>query len=420
MNIKITPSVTRGDIRAIASKSVAHRIAICAAFAKNETRILCQQTNEDIEATLRCLSSLGAKIKKEGQYITVSPVDTVNKGALLDCGESGSTMRFLVPVAALLGADASFLMSGRLPERPLSPLREELERCGVVFSEIGSNPLICKGEATDCEFFIRGDVSSQFISGLLLGLAVSGRRGRVNIEGELQSAPYVEITADVIRGFGATVFYSDGGYEIDARGGLVSDGEIAVEGDWSGAAFPLCLGAIGRDSVRVSGLCKNSRQGDKRIIEILQEMGACIEWQDECVTVSPSALHGVRIDASQIPDLVPALAVVCALAEGESVIYNAERLRIKESDRLRAVCKTLGAFGADIVETEDGLRIFGMPCFMGGETLSFGDHRIVMSAAIASVRSTRSVTIYGAEAVAKSYPSFFEDMSALGMVCESV
>ena len=420
MNIKITPSVTCGEIRAIASKSVAHRIAICAAFAKNETRIFCQQTNEDIEATLRCLVSLGAGIKRDGQYITVSPVSIVSRGALLDCGESGSTMRFLVPVVALLGADASFLMSGRLPERPLSPLREELERCGVVFSEIGSNPLMCKGEVKEGEFFIRGDVSSQFISGLLLGLAVSGRRGRVNIEGELQSAPYVDITADVIRSFGATVTCLDGAYEIDARGGLVSEGEISVEGDWSGAAFPLCLGAIGRDSVTVTCLNKDSRQGDKQIIEILQEMGADIEWQGESVTVSPSALHGIRIDVSQIPDLVPALAVVCALSEGESVIYNAERLRIKESDRLRAVCKTLGALGADIEETADGLRIVGMPCFMGGEILSFGDHRIVMSAAIASVRSTRNVTIYGAEAVAKSYPSFFEDMATLGMRSERV
>ena len=415
MNVCITPSVTGGEIRAIASKSVAHRMLICAAFAKADTNILCQDINEDIEATARCLSALGAEIKREGDYLSVRPVRELRKGALLDCGESGSTLRFILPVAALLGAEPSFAMGGRLPSRPLSPLREELERFGVEFSASGSNPMWIRGRAESCEFNIRGDVSSQFISGLMLALAVSGRVGKINIIGELQSAPYIDITAAVIRAFGATVSFSDNVYEIDARGGLLADGELFVEGDWSNAAVPLCLGAVGEKAVTVTGIDRNSPQGDKYIIGILEKMGADVAWRDNAVTVYPSPLRGARVDASQVPDLVPVVAALCALSEGESVIYNAERLRIKESDRLLAVATTLNALGASVEERQDGLVIRGVSCLDGGQVSSFGDHRIVMCAAVASVRCKSDVVIVGAETVAKSYPRFFRDMAKLGM-----
>lgn len=415
MNVTLTPSATGGSIKAIASKSAAHRIAICAAFAKGNTKILCEETNEDIDATVRCLSALGADIKREGEYFYVTPVRELKKGAILDCGESGSTMRFLVPVVAMLGADASFLMSGRLPARPLSPLREELERCGMSFSEAGSNPLICRGKVEENEFFIRGDVSSQFVSGLLFALAVSGRSGRLHIIGELMSAPYVDITADTLRRFGAEVFRSEDGYEINAEGGLISPSEITVEGDWSNAAFPLTLGAIGKGAVTVTCLDKGSCQGDMAILNVLSEMGAKLEWNDGAVTVYPSKLKGIRIDASQIPDLVPILSVAASVAEGETVIYNAERLRIKESDRLLAVREVLCGLGAQVEERADGLRIVGVPSLRGGEICSFRDHRIAMSAAVASVRCAEAVTVKDAEAVAKSYPSFFEDMGVLGL-----
>ncbi len=415
MNVTLTPSLTEGNIKAIASKSAAHRIAICAAFAKGNTKILCEETNEDIDATVRCLSALGADIKREGEYFYVTPVRALRKGAVLDCGESGSTMRFLVPVVCMLGADASFLMSGRLPNRPLSPLREELERCGIVFSEAGSNPLICKGKVEENEFSIRGDVSSQFVSGLLFALAVSGRSGRLHIIGELMSAPYVDITADTMRRFGVEAFRTEDGYEINADRGLISPSEIRVEGDWSNAAFPLTLGAIGRGAVSVSCLDRNSRQGDKAIIDALSAMGARIEWKGDTVTVYPSKLKGIRIDASQIPDLVPILSVAASVAEGETVIYNAERLRIKESDRLMAVREVLCGLGAKVEERADGLRIVGASSLTGGEVSSFKDHRIAMSAAVASVRCAEAVTVSDAEAVAKSYPLFFEDMAKLGL-----
>ena len=416
MRIRVLPSATGGEVKAIASKSAAHRLLICAAFAKGDTVIGCEEINEDISATVRCLTALGAKIERRNKEYFVSPVRELKRVALLDCGESGSTMRFLVPVACMLGADASFLMSGRLPMRPLSPLREELERCGIEFTPIGSNPLVCKGRLRERDFSIDGDVSSQFISGLLFAIAASGEGGKVRIKGRLESKPYIDLTADTLGIFGVKVTETENGYEIAETGGLISPSRVETEGDWSNAAFPLCMGAIGKSPVTVNGLNLTSSQGDKQIIDILCSMGARVETRENSVTVYPSVLSGVDIDASQIPDLVPILAVAASSARGRTVIYNAGRLRIKESDRLRAVSHTLNSLGADVTETEDGLSIEGRERLSGGEVSAYGDHRIVMSAAVAALRCDSEVVIDGAEAVSKSYPAFFEDMAELGVV----
>lgn len=418
MRIRVLPSATGGEVKAIASKSAAHRLLICAAFAKGDTVIGCEEINEDISATVRCLTALGAKIERRNKEYFVSPVRELKRGALLDCGESGSTMRFLVPVACMLGADASFLMSGRLPLRPLSPLREELERCGIEFTPIGSNPLVCKGQLRERDFSIDGGVSSQFISGLLFAIAASGEGGKVRIKGRLESKPYIDLTADTLGIFGVKVAKTEYGYEIAENGGLFSPKRVETEGDWSGAAFPLCMGAIGNAPVTVRGLNMASSQGDKAIIDILRAMGARVETADSAVTVFPSSLQGVSVDASHIPDLVPILAVIASVAKGRTVICNAGRLRIKESDRLMAVSDMLNRLGADIRETEDGLSIEGRERLSGGEVSAFGDHRIVMSAAVAALRCDSEVVIDGAEAVSKSYPSFFKDMAELGVEAE--
>ncbi len=415
MRIAITHSMTGGRMRAIASKSAAHRALICAAFAEGETTILCRELNEDISATVRCLCALGADIeRREGQFF-VRPIKKINKNALLDCGESGSTQRFLVPITCMLGADASFLMSGRLPMRPLSPLREELERCGIEFSSAGSNPLVCKGQISKNEFTIAGNVSSQFISGLLFAIAVFGRGGRVHIVGRLESKPYIDMTASTLSSFGVNVTETEDGYEIDEACRLSSPGFVHTEGDWSNAAFPIVMGVLGKEPICVEGLYGNSLQGDKKILDILRSMGAKLEQTEDSVTAYPSRLRGTRIDASQIPDLVPILATAAAAADGRTVIYNAGRLRIKESDRLTAVREMLTSLGACVSETEDSLVIDGVPALTGGEVSSHGDHRIVMSAACAALLCNGSVIIEGAEAVAKSYPSFFEDMGGLGL-----
>lgn len=418
MNAYILPSAPSGTIKAIASKSAAHRLLICAAFADAPTRIRCEEINDDICATVRCLEALGVTITREGSVFCVSPAASVRKGASLLCGESGSTLRFLVPVVCMLGADSRFFMEGRLPERPLSPLREELERLGIVFSPIGSNPLCCAGCLTETEFSISGKVSSQFISGLLFALAVSGRSGKIHIQGALESAPYVDMTADALRQFGISVKRGASAIEIAENHGLRSPKSASVEGDWSGAAFGLCLGAIGQNPITVCGLDIDSRQGDRAIVSLLEQFGASVSVNGDAVTVSPRPLRGIEIDAAQIPDLVPILATVASVAEGRTVIHNAARLRIKESDRLQTARSFLNTLGARVTEVSDGLLIDGVDRLRGGRASSFGDHRIAMSAAVASVVCDAPVTVENAHVAAKSYPDFWRDMRSLGMEIE--
>ena len=420
MNIKIYPSSANGRIKAIASKSVVHRLLICAAFADRETKIYCKELNDDIIATTECLKALGARIERKGECFFVAPVKELNKNAVLNCNESGSTFRFLLPVTCMLEADSSFVMSGRLPSRPISPLWEILEESGVSLEWTDTNILSCKGITGSADFSISGCVSSQFISGLMFALAVCRKSGNIKIKDKLESEPYVEMTADALRTFGAEVKKIPGGYSVDGRCGLTSCGEVFAEGDWSNAAFALAMGAVGRSAVTVMGLNVESTQGDKKILELLSEFGARIEIKNDGITVSRGKLCGMDIDAAQIPDLVPVLSAVASVAEGKTVIYNASRLRLKESDRLMSVKNMLTALGADISETEDGLVIYGKKNLSGGRVESFGDHRIAMSASVAATVCADTVVIENAEAVAKSYPSFWEDIKKLEIKAEEM
>ena len=416
MDITINPSTPRGTVCAISSKSAAHRVLICAAFANADTKIRCDKTNKDIQATVSCLNALGADIKYQSPYFYVSPISKVKNGAVLQVGESGSTLRFLLPIIPALGVDASFVLEGRLPERPLSPLYEELLAHGANISPQGSNPLTVNGKLTGETYRIRGDVSSQFISGLLFALTFSGRGARLVIEGKTESAPYVDMTVDALSIFGAAPKKTEDGYLIAPDATLISPEYIQVEGDWSNAAFPLCIGAIGDGEVTVTGLDPHSHQGDKAIIEHLEHFGADISIHNGAYTVKGGKrLKATDIDATQIPDLVPVLATVASVCEGTTRIYGAARLRLKESDRLMAVTSMLTALGADITETDDGLIINGVPRLSGGVTDSFNDHRIAMSAAVASVACTGEVTVKGAECVSKSYPDFWNDVHTLGI-----
>ncbi len=415
MTLSISPSKTGGRLRAVASKSEAHRLLILAAFADRPSRIRCEELNDDILATVDCLSSLGARIGHTEGYFEVTPIGEPVREPLLNCRESGSTLRFLLPVASVLGLDASFLMSGRLPQRPLSPLREELERGGVSLSETGSNPLLCKGKLTETNFFIPANVSSQFISGLLLALAISGQAGSVTLLGKQESTPYIEMTIDALSRFGVFVVKNGDRLEIAEDTGLSAPDELRVGGDFSSAAFPLCLGAVGHAPVSVEKLDPRSRQGDRAVLDILRRFGATVTEQGDRVTVSPAPLHGIDLDASQIPDLVPVLSVVAAAASGTTVISGAARLRLKESDRLLATRRMIVGLGGEVIETSDGLIVYGKGSLSGGSVSSFGDHRIAMSAAVASVLCREPVVLDGAEAVGKSYPSFWQDMQTLGM-----
>ena len=400
----------KSEVRAISSKSEAHRYLICAALGDKECEIICTDTNADIDATASCLNMLGAKISRIENGFLVSPIKDVQQNAMLDCNESGSTLRFLLPLAASLGADCGFIMRGRLAQRPLSPLYEIMQNNGVDLSPQGSSPLKIKGRLTCGSYSIAANVSSQYISGLLFALSVVNGSSTLTLEGKIESAPYIEMTVDALNTFGADISFDSTSktFMIKGKSHLISPERLIVGGDWSNAAFYLTAGAIGQNSVTVCNLDKNSRQGDREIISVLEKMGAVMHSDGNSVTVSPSKLHGIRIDAANIPDLVPILSVAASVADGETLIYNASRLRLKESDRIESVCNTLSILGANISSTADGMRIIGKKTLLGGEVDSYNDHRIAMSAAIASLVCESGVKISRFEAINKSYPTFLD------------
>ena len=380
-NIEIHPSKLSGTVKAIASKSQAHRGLICAYLSGTPDCIEYDTTSKDIEATVNCL----AELKKD------SPI--------LHVGESGSTYRFLLPIVAALGKNAAFVLEGRLPERPLIPLFEDFRR---------GNPL------KSGVFELDATVSSQFISGLLFALPLLDGDSEIRLLGKPESAPYVEMTVDMLNRFGVEVGFDGDVFTVRGNQTYRSHGRIIVEGDWSNAAFWLCAGAMSEKSVGCTGLDLQSIQGDRAVLDILRRFGAEVHTDGDCVKVRGGELHGIGIDASDIPDLVPILSVVATHAAGVTEIYNAGRLRLKESDRLAAVTETLTILGADIVEKRDGLVIHGGTPLKGGTVSSHNDHRIAMSAAVAgAVLCEKSVIIEGADAVNKSYPRFFSDLQFL-------
>ena len=404
-----SPSVKR-NTRAISSKSEAHRALICAALSDSETKIICTDTNADIDATAACLNSLGANIERTEDGFTVVPIGSVFGGASLDANESGSTLRFLLPLVASLGSDCSFIMRGRLASRPLSPLYELLADNGVTLSEAGNSPLCVSGKLCAGDYTLHSDVSSQYISGMLFALSVASGKSSLRLSGKVESAPYILMTLDTLYKFGADITFDSENniFYINGKERLISPKLVTVGGDWSNAAFPLVAGAIGPTQITLSGLDINSRQGDSAILSILSDMGANITVADNEITVSPSKLHGVSIDASDIPDLVPILSVAASVADGKTTIFNASRLRLKESDRIESVCATLSSLGASVEATDDGIVITGKARLLGGEVDSYNDHRIAMSASVASLVCEKEVRITRFEAINKSFPSFLD------------
>ncbi len=421
MNVTIKPTTPNGKIKAIASKSAAHRALICAAFANERTEIVCENTNEDIDATVRCLCALGAKITRQNASFIVSPVKSPALSHTLDAGESGSTLRFLLPVVCALGCGATFKMSGRLPERPLSPLRELLVANGASIVNTCKDTLTVSGRISAGEYRIRGDVSSQFISGLLFALSLTAGESRILLDSAIESAPYINMTLKTLYDFGADISIDQWGFTVKGVSAFTSPKNLTVEGDWSNATFMLAAGAVARGgNVGVTSLDAESLQGDRAIIELLVRFGADIRRKGDRITVRSGELYGIDIDATNIPDLVPILAVIATAANGRTVIRGAARLKLKESDRLTTTAEMLRTLGASIAKTEDGLIIDGGKPLSGGAVSSYGDHRIAMSAAIAALLSEDDVTVTEAEAVAKSYPAFWDDLASLGVTVDKI
>ena len=415
MDIRITPSPLRGTLRAVASKSDAHRCLICAALCDAPTEVVIRELNRDIEATIRCLSALGADFSLvEAGVWRVVPIAQEPACAVLDCGESGSTLRFLLPVAAALCPTTHIEGAGRLPQRPLSPLREELEAHGCTF-DAAQLPFKMRGPLRAGQFTLPGNISSQYISGLLFALPLLAGDSDILLTTPLESAGYVSMTLRTLARFNIeiTALPNGGGYHIKGGQRYRSPGCITAEGDWSNAAFWLAAGAMGAP-ITVTALSADTAQGDSEIVPLLERFGARAEKSGSHATVSPRALRGATIDAAEIPDLVPGLSVMACAAVGTTKIINAGRLRIKESDRLQTIAQSLAALGGSVAELPDGLIIEGTGRLKGGEINSFNDHRIAMAMSVAATICTGDVIIRDAAAVEKSYPKFFEDYKRLG------
>lgn len=414
MDIRVSPSVLEGSVAAISSKSDAHRILIAAALANEETTIKCNILSEDIKATISCLNSLGADITTSDSEIKVVPIAEVKNEATLDCNESGSTMRFMLPVAAALGVNATVTGSGRLPSRPIMPLRREMENNGVTFTPPWEFPIKINGQLQSGGYSLKGNVSSQFITGLLFALPLLNGDSTLRLIPPVESRSYIDMTVDTLRKFKIEIEEKDNTFYIKGNQKYLSPKEITVDGDWSNAAFFLTAGALGK-GVTMTGLNINSLQGDKAVIEILKKMGAEVKIDGDRVTVSGGNLKGTQIDAQNIPDLIPVLSVAAASADsGLTVVTNAQRLRLKESDRLAAISECLNNIGNVNSETDDGIVIWTDEKLRGGNVFSFNDHRMVMSMAVASIKAKEDIVIRDAQAVNKSYPTFFDDFKKLG------
>ena len=412
MTRTMSPGPRTGAVQIPASKSQAHRMLICAALSKAPSRLVLDGFSADIEATVQCLEALGAQLTQETAGLLITPIGARPANAKLDVGESGSTLRFLLPVLGALGVRAEVRMHGRLPERPLSPLWEVLEAHGMRLRQDGI-VLYTDGQLCAGDYSLPGDVSSQFISGLLFALPLLGENSTLTVTGALQSARYVAMTEQALAAAGIFTKKDGQVWQIDGGQRYAAPAVQTVEGDWSNAAFFLCMGALSRQGVCVSGLDPASLQADRVITEILTRFGAEVNIEGDTVTVRRGTLRGITLDAGPVPDLVPVVSVLAALCAGETRIENAARLRIKESDRLRTTAALIEALGGTVCELPDGLIITGQPALAGGSVDASGDHRIAMSAAVAACGCTQPVTVCGSECVAKSYPAFWEDFTAL-------
>lgn len=399
----VYPGKLSGSLPAIPSKSHVHRLLICAALAESETRILCPVLNADIEATVRCLNAMCASITYSDDHFTVIPGKRP-AGLTADCGESGSTYRFLLPVAAALGSNTVFKLHGRLPARPIGELTGAMEPHGVTFTGLGTDKVAVAGKISGGRYELPGNVSSQYVSALIFAIPLTGEPGEIVLTSPVESKGYIAMTLDAVRSFGITAVWENDRIVIPGGQKYVSPGEAVAEGDWSNAAFILCTAAAGGMQVDVTGLKSESAQGDRAVRSIIESFG-----------VPPC---GRVISIADIPDLAPALAVLAAAAEGVTRLTNAVRLRLKESDRIAAICNTLAALGADVCSADDEIIIRGRKKLTGGAVDSANDHRIAMMAACCAVISENPVTITHAEAVRKSYPRFYDDLQRLGLKVE--
>ena len=402
MNVTIIPKQLKGEVTVPPSKSVAHRMIIGAALSKGKSVIENLYPSVDITATMDCMKNLGAEIEFSGNTAVIKGIEKIPETASLNCCESGSTLRFLIPVAAALGVKTTFYGRGKLPQRPITPYLEEFPKHNVEFDYHNTMPFTVSGKMRAGKFYIDGGISSQFITGLLFALPLLEGDSEIILTSHLESKPYVDITIGCLKDFGCEILQTEQGYFVKG-GQQLHAFSGKVEGDFSQAAFFEVADSLG-SHIEINGLNVNSFQGDKKIVEICREM----------VYNSNNDLKPFDLDCSDIPDLVPVLTVLASFCSGTSHITNVARLRIKESDRLAAMTDCLNKIGGKVTAYDDSLEIQGVKSLKGGTVSAYNDHRIAMSMAIAATRCENPLTIEGAECVKKSYPDFWEIYRKLG------
>lgn len=411
--VTLFPTELKGQVKVPPSKSLSHRALICAALSHGESRITNLIYSEDINATISALETLGAKFEKHGSTMLVKgPRKLRLKSKTVDCNESGSTLRFMIPIFSLTGKEIHFTGKQSLIDRPQDIYQKLFKEDKNTFKK-EENTIVVKGSVKAREYKIKGDVSSQFFSGLLFSLPLLEEDSTIIVDGNLESKSYIDMTIEVLDSFGIIIKELENGYFI--RGSQSYDpSDYRVEGDYSQAAFYLVAGVIS-GYVSVDDLSQESSQGDKEIIDIIKAMKGKIVFAENGFITEKSHTTSTTIDLSNCPDLGPIVSLLASLSKGTTHIINAGRLRIKESDRIESTVQTLKALGANITSTEDEIIITGRKSLHGDVTLdSYNDHRIAMMLAIAATRCEKPITIERANAVNKSYPHFFEDYRHIG------
>ncbi len=408
MDIKIIPGKLNGTVSIPSSKSMTHRVLIGAALAKGKSVISNVTFSKYIYATIDALKASGADITAVGNTVTVNGLcGRCPQNAEIDCCESGSTLRFMIPVTAALGINSVYKGQGRLPERPITPYLRELPQKGITFDYENTMPFTVSGKLLSGKYSLEGNISSQFITGLLFALPLLEGDSEIILTSPLESKPYADMTIESLKLFGIDIKETQKGYYIKGSQQYHSS-DVSVEGDYSQAAFFYVANALG-SNVKIENLKKESTQGDKKIVEITENL---------CYNENNVPM-GFSVNASDIPDLVPILAVLGTYCCDTSRISGAERLKIKESDRLTATAAAINALGGDVTPVNDGL-IINNARLCGGSIDSCGDHRIAMCAAIAATICQEPVIIKNADSVEKSYPDFFRDYQNLGGIANVI
>lgn len=415
--IKIVPKPLNGVITVPSSKSLSHRVIIAASMAEGISTINNISQSEDILATIEAVQALGAKIElKDKKAIVNGGILSKKPKNCINCKESGSTLRFMMPLGLLSDDEICFTGRDGLKNRPLGPFIDIFDAQGIFYSS-ATLPMKIKGALKPGDFKLRGDISSQFFTGLMFALPVLDGDSNLYITTSLESRSYIDLTIDTLKEFGVEVLFNDNSHLSIKGNQKYKSIDYTVEGDYSQAAFWIAAGMLGH-RVECRNLNTHSRQGDKAFIDIMKKSGAQINIAESSVTAVESRLKAFNADVSQCPDIAPILAVMAAVSEGISYITGASRLRIKESDRLKAISTELNKLGAEIIEKEDHLIIKGKENLKGGEADSWGDHRIAMALSIASIKCTSPVTIINSDAVNKSYPEFYDDFIKLGGIID--